>query len=196
MKFRFVCLALLLVMAIPVFAADKKNPADRPCSTGNYRLMDFWIGEWDVAWPAKDGQPEGHGTNKVTRALDNCVIVENFSGEQALPLRGMSVSMYDQKSDTWKQTWVDNTGAYLDFTGHYANDVMTFERDAVSKEGKPVKQRMVYKNVKESEFDWSFDRSEDGGQTWAVVWPIHYVKLSEAKKRAKTQDSKPWWKQW
>ena len=200
MPHRFVVFAvafmMLIALALPALAADQKQPAARPCSEGNYRAFDFWVGEWDVSWPAQGGTPEGHGTNKVSRALDNCVIIENFSGEQSIPLRGMSISTFDAKSNHWKQTWVDNTGAYLDFVGDYKNDIMMLERDATNPEGKPIKQRMVYKNITEKGFDWSWERSEDGGHTWSTLWPIRYTKLAEAKKRQKSTDTKAWYKQW
>jgi hypothetical protein len=33
---------------------------------------------------------------------------------------------------------------------------------------------MVYKNISADSFDWSWEQSKDGGQSWMVIWPIHY----------------------
>ena len=91
-----------------------------------------------------------------------------------MPLRGMSVSIYDVRSGAWKQTWVDNQGGYLDFTGEFKDGQMILSRQAKTPDGKPVQQRMVWKNIFPAAFDWSWERSLDGGQTWQVLWPLHY----------------------
>src|SRR5260221_13049382 len=73
--------------------------------------FDFWLGEWDVIWGA-----DGKGSNHVLRIMDDKIIQENFT---APDLKGMSVSTYDPERKLWCQTWVDNTGNYLDFTGKF-----------------------------------------------------------------------------
>ena len=42
----------------------------------------------------------------------------------------MSVSTFDARAQQWKQTWVDNQGGYLDFTGGWQDDRMILQRDA------------------------------------------------------------------
>jgi hypothetical protein len=106
--------------------------------------------------------------------MDGCVVQENFSGESSMHLRGTSVSLFDVRSGKWKQTWVDNEGSYLDFTGQYKDGQMVLAREFVKPDGSKVEQRMVFKNITPSEFDWSWERSLDGGKTWQVMWPIHY----------------------
>jgi hypothetical protein len=54
---------------------------------------------------------------------------------------------------------------------------MVFERE-FARDGKQIRQRMVFKNIRGNEFDWSWERSEDGGKTWQVQWPIHYKRAS------------------
>jgi hypothetical protein len=51
---------------------------------------------------------------------------------------------------------------------------MVLAREAVRPDGSKVQQRMVFKNIGRNEFDWSWERSLDGGKTWEVLWPIHY----------------------
>ena len=55
---------------------------------------------------------------------------------------------------------------------------MTLAREAPKPDGSNVLQRMVYKNITTSEFDWSWENSTDDGKTWKVVWPIHYHRKS------------------
>ncbi len=127
--------------------------------------FDFWLGEWDVTW----GE-DGNGTNRIERILGEKIIQENFDGGNLL---GLSFSAYDAERGLWCQTWVDNSGSYLDFTGKFADEKMILSRDAIIK-GEACKQRMVWYNIEMNRFDWNWERSDDGGVTWRVVWQIKY----------------------
>jgi hypothetical protein len=127
--------------------------------------FDFWLGEWKARW----GE-DGEGANHVTKILDGNVVQEDFRGPD---LHGLSVSVYDSERQLWCQTWVDNNGTYLDFTGSFENGKMILSRDAIVR-GERCKQRMVWYNIEEDQFDWNWERSDDGGQTWRVLWQIKY----------------------
>ena len=86
---------------------------------------------------------------------------------------GVSVSTFNPALGKWQQTWVDNSGGYLDFTGEFVDGKMILSREAIVQE-KPIKQRMVFYNIAENELDWNWERSNDDGETWQVVWHIHY----------------------
>jgi hypothetical protein len=161
--------AVFLIAGGGLNAQQKKaNLRDIP----EARQLDFWVGEWNLTWP-KDGK----GTNSIAFAFDSAVIEEHFSGENSIPLRGLSVSVYGPQRGKWLQTWVDNDGSYLDLVGSFKNGKMVMQRKATVK-GKEVLQRMVWKNITHDAFDWSWERSSDGGSTWQVVWPIHYARKS------------------
>lgn len=127
--------------------------------------FNFWLGEWDCSW----GE-DGKATNHILRIMDDKVIQENFSNPD---LKGMSVSAYDPERKLWCQTWVDNNGSYLDFTGKFENGKMILVRDAVVR-GEACKQRMVWCNIEANQFDWNWERSDDGGETWRALWQIKY----------------------
>ncbi len=143
-----------------------------PCAASEQRQFEFWVGEWDLTWPGNNPGEVQHGTNSVRRVLDRCVVEENFSGGTDMPLRGKSVSIF--AAGKWRQTWVDNEGAYLDFVGEFEDGEMILGREAVRPDGTKGMQRMIFKNISANEFDWSWEGSKDGGKTWQVVWPIHY----------------------
>lgn len=155
--------------------AQQGSRPTKPCSEGQRRQFDFWLGSWDLSWPANSQGAAGSGRNNIQKILGGCVVQENFSGEPSMPLRGMSVSSYHPQTGKWKQTWVDNEGSYLDFVGEAKNGEMVLSREA-EVNGKKILQRMVWKNIKPMELDWSWEKSEDGGQTWQVLWPIHYTR--------------------
>jgi len=172
-------LFLLLLFGLSSLLVAAEQQATGPATTNRCLLpeqkqLEFWVGEWELTWPGAPGGPAGHGSNSIRRILDGCVVEENFSGGESLPLRGKSVSLYDVRSHHWKQTWVDNSGAYLDFVGEFKDRQMILTRQAVGPDRKPQWQRMVWKNISASELDWSWEASTDGGKTWQVLWPIHY----------------------
>lgn len=138
-------------------------------SGGPESQFDFWLGKWDCTW----GE-DGKGTNHVLRIMNDKVIQENFS---APDLKGMSVSVYDPERKLWCQTWVDDNGSYLDFTGKFEEGKMILSRDAIVR-GETCKQRMVWYNIEADRFDWNWERSDDGGNTWRVLWQIKYERKS------------------
>ena len=112
--------------------------------------------------------------NSIKRIMDGCVVQENFASLDSTKFRGTSISAFDLNSHHWKQTWVDNQGSYLDFSGEFKDGQMILQREAVAANGNRTLQRMVYKNITANEFDWSWESSADGGKSWQVNWPIHY----------------------
>jgi hypothetical protein len=173
----FVLLTLSVSAIWTQAAAAQQSPGappPNPCADPRQKQLDFWVGEWDLTWPGQTASETGHGTNSVKRILDGCIVQENFSGLDSMPLRGTSVSVFDARANRWKQTWVDNEGGYLDFTGDFKDGQMILQREAIGPGGKTFLQRMVWKNIAPKEFDWSWESSRDGGTTWQVQWPIHY----------------------
>ena len=170
---------LLLPFAVSTVLAQQSNQSapPNPCAAAEQKQLDFWVGEWDLTWPGTKAGETGHGTNSIQRIMDGCVVQENFSG-LAQHLRGTSVSIFDATAGKWKQTWVDNEGGYLDFTGEFKDGQMILQREATGPSGTKFLQRMVWKNISLNEFDWSWESSHDNGKTWQVQWPIHYRRES------------------
>ncbi|HET6176500.1 MAG TPA: hypothetical protein VFE61_06190 [Candidatus Sulfotelmatobacter sp.] len=167
-------LVFLFLCASTLFSQQSKTPAPNPCAVPEQQQLDFWVGEWDLTWPGQNAGEVGHGTNNIKRILDGCVVQENFSGGDSMHLHGTSVSIFDTRTGTWKQTWVDNEGGYLDFVGEFKNGQMILQRAATRPDGTKTLQRMVWKNITANTLDWSWESSLDGGKTWQVNWPIHY----------------------
>jgi hypothetical protein len=148
-----------------------------PCTSPEARQFDFWLGEWDLTWPAEQaGGVPGEtmaGFNRITRLFDDCVIEENFTTDDA-SFRGHSVSVYDEKSGAWRQTWVDSAGGYLAFTGSFDGETMELRTQASERDGETVVQRMVFSDIGEDSLEWSWQGSRDGGDTWNDLWNISY----------------------
>ncbi|MDH4069388.1 MAG: hypothetical protein OEV30_03095 [Ignavibacteria bacterium] len=166
------CLVPLLTLFFlaPAFADDERSATDL-CGGAGSTQFDFWLGEWTATWTDANGN-EVQGANSVTRVLNGCVVYESFKAP-SLGFEGWSVSVFDSASGSWKQTWVDNSGGYLDFNGSFMDGMMDFRREAFNN-GTRFLQRMLWHNIESDEFDWNWERSDDGGSTWTPLWQIHY----------------------
>jgi len=109
--------------------------------------------------------------------LGGCALLEEFSGAPGTQLDGRSVSTFDRATGKWKQTWVDNTASYLDFTGGLVEGRMVLEREATLSSGQHFQQRMVYQDIRPDSLRWLWQRSDDGGKTWSTNWEIEYKRL-------------------
>src|SRR5262249_1277408 len=148
---------LLIAILVRLASAQSQQPSatqsavPAACAEPQQKQFDFWLGEWELTWPGKTQAEVAHGSNNIRRVLDDCVIEENFSGVESMPLRGMSVSTFDARAGKWKQTWVDNQGGYLDFVGEFTNGQMVLAREWTRPDGAKVQQRMVWKNISSHE---------------------------------------------
>lgn len=165
---------MILSLIIFPFIVIAQVP-DKPALLPEAHQFDFWLGDWTAEWKDADGNLM-KGSNHVISLFDNRVIEENFDGRPGTDLVGKSFSVYDQKDKLWKQTWVDNSGAYLDFTGQFADGKMILSRKTINRKGSPVYQRMIYYNIKENSFEWSWEISGDKGKTWELRWKLNYIR--------------------
>lgn len=166
--------ALLCLCLAPGCVAAQAPPS-HGCDSPESRQLDFWLGEWELTYRQPDGAV-GKSRNRITKVLDGCVVLEEFSGAPGVKLEGRSVSTFDRNTRRWKQAWVDNTAAYLDFTGGLEDGHMVFSRDA-QREGRTFRQRMVFRDVERDRLKWLWQRSDDGGGTWVTQWEIDYRRV-------------------
>jgi hypothetical protein len=125
--------------------------------------LDFWIGTWTCTDPA-DGSV---GTNTIRRVLGDKVVEEDFAIVDATgtALNGRSWSVLD-KDRGWLQTWVDDQGSYLDFTGGPSDEGFVFCRPG---------WRMVFRDVTADAFRWDWERSAEDG-SWTLQWRLLYAR--------------------
>ena len=174
-------LAAILLPATVRAANPKAAKAPEPprCTSPESKQLDFWVGDWNLTGkirtaPDKDEWQETKGTNAIRKILGGCVVEENFTSLSGDGFVGKSVSTVDARTKSWKQTWVDNEASYLDFVGRAEPDGrFIFERES-SKDGKTFRQRMVFSEVKKDSLVWLWERSEDAGKSWKLMWRLDY----------------------
>jgi len=133
--------------------------------------LDFWLGEWDATWE------RGKGTNSIKKTLDGRVIQEHFVGswDESQAYHGKSFSVYVTGEKKWKQTWVDNLGAYLDLTGRVEGSTFIFMREE-KRAGQRILQRMVYSDIRRNSYTWDWQLSRNDGRSWESQWKIQYTR--------------------
>ena len=127
------------------------------------RQFDFWVGTWDCRW---DG---GRGTNAITSELDGMALLERFDGRPGTELQGMSLSIFDERENAWRQTWVDSSGGFLDFVGTFEDGVMELRRDGA---------RMRWTEIADDSLVWFWERLPAGSRNWETLWRIEYARAT------------------
>lgn len=137
------------------------------CSDAEYRELDFWVGEWVVRGP--DGDVAGRST--IESIMDGCAIHEEWSSQN---VRGTSLSMYDPGTDTWRQFWVDNRGVSLAQEGGWTGSAYQLRTARVGSDGRLRHIRMTLTPMTDGTIRQLQERSEDGGETWSVIFDGRY----------------------
>ena len=163
--------ATLALLAAPTALAQGQPTYG--CDTPESKQLDFWVGDWELTYTS--GGKEVKSRNRITKTLDGCVVLEEFTGAPGTKLDGRSYSTYDRATKRWKQTWVDNTASYLDFEGATVEGDMAFVRSA-ARAGKVTHQRMVFRDVRADSLTWLWQSSPDE-KAWTTHWEIAYRRV-------------------
>lgn len=145
------------------------------CASAAHRRLDFWLGDWDTRVKArtKAGWAVGKGSNHVAAADNGCTIVEDFHADgPAGPWTGHSVSQFSPKEGRWRQTWVDESNAYLAFTGGPEGKDFAFYGEP--RAGR--RMRMVFADIRADGFAWRWEASTDEGKSWSPQLLIDYTR--------------------
>jgi hypothetical protein len=134
--------------------------------------LDFWLGHWVCSWEG------GGGRNAVTKEFGGQVVVERFEASTPEPWTGMSLSVFDARGGHWRQTWVDSSGNYWAFRDSPHAEGFSFAVTEVE-EDQEVEKRMVFFDIAADAFRWRWERSEDAGATWDLLWTIDYRRAED-----------------
>lgn len=129
--------------------------------------FDFWLGEWDLYW-----NDSLKGSNVITKEHNGNVIHENFV-DFTTGFKGESWSVCDKNLKKWRQTWVDNNGAYIDLKGGITKVGMVLFSEKFDGK-KTIHYRMRFLNITKDSLDWEWSESGDEMKSWTVKWAIQY----------------------
>lgn len=135
-------------------------------------LFDFWVGEWNLTWKDAEGNTQT-GTNRIEKIIDEMVLQEHFS-DAAGNFKGTSISVYNPRRNSWHQAWADNKGGYYNFIGDVEEGRPVFKTQPIEVNDQTIIQRMVFNDIDENGFTWNWEKSNDGGESWTLLWRIDY----------------------
>jgi hypothetical protein len=142
------------------------------CTAAEHRQFDFWIGRWDVFLP--DGSRAGE--NRIQAVANGCALLESWQGRSGFS--GSSLNSYDPLTRQWHQHWVDSQAGRLALTGAWDGQRMVLSGE--SADAKRPAARLLDRIAWTPQADGSvrqwWQRSEDGGKTWATVFDGRYVR--------------------
>jgi hypothetical protein len=168
--------AILLALAAPLSAqmSPPVPPAELPahCTAPEYRQFDFWLGEWRVFQTAKP--TESVGSSLIDSVYNGCGIRENWRPFSMLT--GGSLNNFDRRDGRWHQTWIDSSGARVEFVGGVTDGKMMLTgvwRD-YGGPGKDALVRMTYSRLSSGDVRQLGEASSDGGKSWRSSFDFTY----------------------
>lgn len=155
----------VLLWLIPITGFDQVTTT---CNAPQASQFDFWIGEWELTW-----NDTIKGTNTITKEMNDCVIYEHFNDPRN-NYKGSSWSVYNTQTNQWQQTWVDNSGGYIELIGGMIGGKMILTTPERKSTTGTILHHMIFYNIGDDSFDWNWEASVDHGVTWDLKWKIHY----------------------
>jgi hypothetical protein len=142
------------------------------------REFDFLEGRWDAVCrvPSRDGWQEGPGTLTASRTLDGLVSLELFEGTyQGGSLKGIGLRAFNRETREWEHTWTDTLlpGHFHVWKGVFRDGKIDLFAEW-NDEGKAVRSRLTWSEIKAHSAHWESSRSYDGGKTWELHWVIEF----------------------
>lgn len=170
---------ILILLLVFTSMLNVYGQTTKPCAQAQFRVFDFWIGEWEVY---KNNTNQKAGDSKISPILDSCVILEEWSSltnPKGFQYAGKSFNTYNAASGQYQQTWVDNTGSSIEFLkGKYYNDTMHFETFPFkfSNDTMAIRRlRFIHKGIdKVQQFG---EISKDNGLNWSTEYDLEYRRI-------------------
>ncbi len=164
----FTALAICLAWTNSSFAAANSGP----CATDlQSRQLDFWLGSWTVSAPGGSSA----ATSKVSLALDQCLVVENWDGGRGHS--GENMFAYSPEEKSWYGMFADNTGRVHIFTsGKAASGSAEFEGTSGGPNGESVLNRVKVIRLNPNKVEQTWEKSTDNGANWNVVFRGEYTR--------------------
>lgn len=164
--------ALPLLAAALVFASSPthaQDPQGNSCDGPEHRQFDFWVGDWTV----ENAAGELAGTNRIVLVLKQCALHESWQG--AGGGRGFSYSIYDRRTDSWHQTWVDDGGRLLQLDGRLDDGKMVLEGENPGPNGGVILHQVTWEKIEDGRVRQVWKISRDQGDSWNTVFDGTYI---------------------
>jgi hypothetical protein len=163
-----ILLAVLFGLAFATNGVAATN-ADSCAANSANRQLDFWLGDWKIGAEGSSGN--AHST--VSPSLDKCLIVENWDGGRGH--YGQNVFGYSADDKSWYGMFADNEGRVHVFTsGKVGDGTAEFEGTSRGPNGENILNRVRVIRVNPNKVEQTWEKSNDNGTTWSMVFRGDY----------------------
>jgi hypothetical protein len=151
--------------------AQPAAPPPSVCEDATHHQFDFWLGGWDV-YPVGSNKAVAHSV--IEPVYGGCGVRENW-----MPFNGTgggSLNNYDTPSGKWHQTWIDSSGARVEFEGGLVDGkmILTGTHKSGPNAGKGLLLRMTFTPQPSGWVRQFGEQSSDGGSTWQAQYDFIY----------------------
>ncbi|MGB5482412.1 MAG: hypothetical protein WBM91_15125 [Eudoraea sp.] len=147
--------SILIVIFLTAVFGSLAQSSECNCCSESHNDFDFWEGKWEVT--NKDGTFAGKNT--IVKMQDGCVLTENWIGAKG-KYTGTSLNFYNDKTGSWEQLWVDNSGSHLKLTGNRIENQMIMKSLPFEhKDGKKYVNKIT----------WTLNKDGTVRQLWEIM---------------------------
>lgn len=165
--------ALLAGVGCLVRPAAAQDAGAGPCDGAEYRILDFWIGEWEVF-----AGGERAGTDRIEKILGGCAISESW--RSAAGGEGRSLFYYVPAAREWRQVWVtadpERPGGVKEkrLVERLAGGAVRFQGEISLAGGGTYLDRTTLTPLPGGEVEQRIEVSTDAGGSWHAVFDGRY----------------------
>jgi hypothetical protein len=156
--------------------------------------FDFFIGSWDSQHQKlKERLKSCHeweeftGVTVAQKLLGGLGNMDEITMETAVgPVRGVTLRLFDPKSQLWSIYWADSKSATLltPMVGRFQQGVGEFY-DRETFDGQSIFSRFIWTSSDADHCRWEQAFSADGGRTWETNWTTDFTRRPESAPEAK-----------
>jgi len=149
-----------------------------PCNnTPGYRLMDFWIGTWEVQSTGTPKGTPGAAKNVIEKVLNGCALWENWEPPMAIG-HGKGLHVFNATLGKWEQHWVTASGAVVNFYGEFKDGKMRYTSEATLLNGSKATRVTTIYPIDKDTVRQHGDQTTDGGKTWTPTFDLTYYRVN------------------
>jgi hypothetical protein len=150
--------------------------------------FDFIIGNWKVRnrklkerLKGSDSWEEFEGRVAARKVWGGAANIDEYDAESPSGrIQGMTLRLYNPKSQQWSLYWANRANGVLDtpMIGGFKDGRGEFY-DQELFEGRSIYVRYIWSNITADSARWEQAFSPDGGKTWETNWIMEFTRASE-----------------
>ena len=176
-----IALGILFALSSARIGAQTSSAPPKTCATDStYRVLDFWIGNWNVI----DSTGANVGSNRIERIVGGCAIMENWREPDGS--EGKSLFYYATDQRRWKQVWVTPEamlpGGFKEkrLIARLPGGGVRFQGEIIGPLA-VVLDRTTLTPIAGGRVRQLIEISRNGGTTWTTTFDAIYVPTAESK---------------